>query len=232
MYPWGKASFPAEKMPPIFPVVGVAAGLILFAASAFLAEGGPAADPDTGALDCRKLKGVMLATLGIAFLIESGLGAQVMLNTLKDFQPKPEESNAAYRGLYNSLEHAIPALIFIWSHAVLVNSNTAALLGATYAAARFAYGFLYGTFGGFTIAVEPCTEFCYTLLALLLIGTLASLAGAGDVLASAAARVYTAVPLGLGAIAFWWACVWMPLGVPVAKTILAGVAWKEAASKK
>ena len=232
MYPWGKASFPAEKMPPILLGVGVVAGLILFAANGFVAEGGPAANPNTGALDVRKLKGVMLVTLGVAFLIETGLGAQVWVNTFKDFKPKPEESNAAYRGLYNSLEHAGPALIFIWVHAVLVNSNTATLLGATYTTARFAYGFLFGTFGGFTIAVEPCTEFCYTLLSLLLVGTLASLAGAGDVLASASAHIYKAVPLGLGAIIFWWAGVWMPLGLPVAKTILAGVAWKEAASEK
>ena len=143
MYPWGKQSFPAEKMPPILLGVGVVAGLILFAAGGFVAEGGPAANPDTGVLDFRKLKGVMLVTLGVAFLIETGLGAQVWVNTFKEFKPKPEESNAAYRGLYNSLEHAGPALIFIWVHAVLVNSSTATLLGATYTAARFAYGFLF-----------------------------------------------------------------------------------------
>ena len=117
--------------------------------------------------------------------LQSGMGGQVFVNTLRDMKPKPDESNAAYRGFYNSFEHAIPALIFIWTHAVLVNCNTAALLGGIYVTARFAYGFLFGMFGGFTIAVEPCTEFGYTLLSLLLIGTLAALAGQGDVVASA-----------------------------------------------
>ena len=43
---------------------------------------------------------------------------------------------------------------------------------------------------------------------------------------------HTALPLGLGAISFWWMAVWMPVGVPVAQIILKGVAWKEAASGK
>ena len=187
---------------------------------------------NTGALDFRKLKGIMLVTLGIAFLLESGLGGQVFVNTLREFKPKPDEANAANRGFHNSFEHAIPALIFIWTHAILVNSATATLLGGVYVAARFTYGFLFGMFGGFTIAVEPCTEFCYTLLALLLIGTLASLAGYGDLLVSASAHAYTALPLGVGAIFFWWMAVWVPVGVPVAQVILKGVAWKEAASAK
>ena len=42
----------------------------------------------------------------------------------------------------------------------------------------------------------------------------------------------TALPLGVAAIFFWWAAVWAPYGVPVAKTILSGVAWKEAAVAK
>lgn len=235
MYPWGKEPFPAEKMPAILLMVGVLAGLILYIGGTDIMAGGPAADPQTGALDVRKLKGVMLVSLALAFLLESGLGGQVWVNTIKEFNPKlikPDETNAAYRGFYNSFEHAIPALIFIWTHAVLVNSTTAALLGGWYAITRFSYAFLFGMYGGFTIAVEPCTEFCYTVLSLLLIGTLASLAGAGDLLASAAAHVYTAVPLGVGSIFFWWAAVWMPVGFPEAKTIVAGVAWKEAASKK
>ena len=187
MYPWGKTPFPAEKIPAILLGAGVAAGLLLYAAGGFVLAGSPAADTETGALDMRKLRGVMFATLLMAMLLEGGLGTQVMVKS-KGFKAKSDEMNAANRGFYNSLEHAIPAIIFIWTHAVLVNGNTAAVLGITYAAARFTYGFLYGMFGGFTIAVEPCTEFCYTLLSLLLIGTLGGLAGRGDLLASAAAN--------------------------------------------
>ena len=40
------------------------------------------------------------------------------------------------------------------------------------------------------------------------------------------------MPLGVGSIFFWWAAVWMPVGFPEAKTIVAGVAGEEAASKK
>ena len=231
MYPWGKTPFPAEKIPAILLGAGVAAGLLLYAAGGFVLAGSPAADTETGALDMRKLRGVLFATLLMAMLLEGGLGTQVMVKS-KGFKAKSDEMNAANRGFYNSLEHAIPAIIFIWTHAVLVNGNTAAVLGITYAAARFTYGFLYGMFGGFTIAVEPCTEFCYTLLSLLLIGTLGGLAGRGDLLASAAAQAYTAVPLGIGAIFFWWAVVWSAVGVPVSKTIIAGVAWKEEGEAK
>ena len=56
MYPWGKASFPTDKMPPILLGSGVVAGAILFAASDYLAQGTPAADAATGALDMRKPK--------------------------------------------------------------------------------------------------------------------------------------------------------------------------------
>ena len=38
--------------------------------------------------------------------------------------------------------------------------------------------------------------------------------------------------LGLFAIVFWWAAVWIPVGAPVAKVIIAGVTWKEAALAK
>ena len=59
MYPWGKTPFPAEKMPPILLGAGAAAGLLLHAAGGFVLEGSPAADAETGALDTRKLRGVM-----------------------------------------------------------------------------------------------------------------------------------------------------------------------------
>ena len=160
MYPWGKQSFPTALMPPIILAAGLAAGLCLAAAAPHITDGGPAADPVTGAVNVNKLKDVMIVTVGLAMLLESGMGAQVWLNAIKNFKAKPEESNAAYRSLYNSIEHAIPALIFIWSHAVFVNSHTASVLGGLYVAVRFAYAFLYGIFGGFTIAVEPCTEVC------------------------------------------------------------------------
>ena len=63
-------------------------------------------------------------------------------------------------------------------------------------------------------------------------GTLGGLAGRGDMLASAAARAHTAVPLGIGAVVFWWAVVWSAVGVPVSRTIIAGVAWKEEGEAK
>ena len=149
-------------MPPILLAAGLAGGCVLTAGFSFVASGKPAIDSATGAADYNKLKGVLLVTLGFAYLLESGLGGQVMVNSMRDMKPKPDETNAANRGFHNSFEHAMPALIFIWTHALLVNSNTAALLGGVYVTARFAYGFLFGAFGGFTIAVEPCTEFCCT----------------------------------------------------------------------
>ena len=47
MYPWGKASFPAEKMPPILLFVGLVGGAILTAGADVVAAGTPAADPVT-----------------------------------------------------------------------------------------------------------------------------------------------------------------------------------------
>jgi hypothetical protein len=232
MYPWGKKNFPETLLGPIFLGAGTTAGLVLFAGSDFVNSGGPAMDADSGSIDFRKLKGVMMATLGLAYLIESGLGVQVFVNNGRKSKPSPEEAQCAYRGVYNSLEHVIPALIFIWLHAILVNSNTATLLGCTYAVSRFAYTFLMGLFGGFSIAVEPCTEFCYSLLSLLLIGIIGELLGKGDVLASAAGQLYYAAPLGFGALVFWWMGVWLPVGAPGSKVIIKGVAWKEAAMKK
>ena len=140
MYPWGKASFPAETMmPKILLAVGLLAGCILVVSHSFLAEGKPGADPVTGAVDMRRLKGVLLVTLVFAYLLESGLGGQVFVNTLRKFKPKPDETNAATRGFHNSFEHAMPALIIIWTHALLVNSNTATLFGGVYVTVRFAY---------------------------------------------------------------------------------------------
>ena len=86
MYPWGKTPFPAEKMPAILLGAGVAAGLLLYAAGGFVLAGSPAADTETGALDMRKLRGVMFATLLMAMLLEGGLGTQVMVNAIKGLQ--------------------------------------------------------------------------------------------------------------------------------------------------
>ena len=89
-------------MPKILLAVGLLAGCILVVSHSFLAEGKPGADPVTGAVDMRGLKGVLLVTLVFAYLLESGLGGQVFVNTLRKFKPKPDETVAPRFGLYEN----------------------------------------------------------------------------------------------------------------------------------
>ena len=113
-------------------------------------------------MSLKSMRGVLFVTMGWCWCFFSAMGAQIRIK-----QTMKENEDAyflAERSMMNSLEHAIPSLILIWSVGIYCNSTLATVLGGIYVIGRFLYPIFYGWYGHFTMLVEFSTQLGYFAL--------------------------------------------------------------------
>eukprot|EP00747_Dinoflagellata_sp_TGD_P193099 gnl/TRDRNA2_/TRDRNA2_58826_c0_seq1.p1 gnl/TRDRNA2_/TRDRNA2_58826_c0~~gnl/TRDRNA2_/TRDRNA2_58826_c0_seq1.p1 ORF type:complete len:261 (+),score=48.48 gnl/TRDRNA2_/TRDRNA2_58826_c0_seq1:84-785(+) len=214
-FPWGKVAFPFDLMPAIIAFATLLVGAVL------AIQGPEGAVEDT--LVLKNLHGVVAVSVGYIVMFYSTLGAQVGIKMSGKSDEKA--SNIALRGMTNTLEQMGPFLLALWLHAIFVNPNTSTSLGWVYVIVRFLYTPAYGFYGQFSLLCEFATMPNYTVIIWFCLALLVKACSDNDL--HKWLHEINPVMDFVGALAAAVLCmlIFMGLGTPIAKIIIAGVEW-------